>query len=126
MPARTPEECHTAWMEAFNAGDLDQLMGFYEPDCVLVPQPGQVVTGTDAVRQALQSFLALKGTMDLRLRRALQNGDVALLVSDWTLAGKGPDGSPVSLGGTTTDVVRRQADGTWRYAIDSPLGVQGV
>ncbi len=50
----------------------------------------------------------------------------ALLVSDWTLAGNGPDGTAVNLGGTTTDVVRRQADGTWRYAIDSPLGVQGV
>ncbi len=126
MPARQPEECHTRWVEAFNAGDLDQLMTYYEPECVLVSQPGQVVSGTDAIRQALQGLLALKGTMDLRVRRVLQAGDVALLVSDWTLAGKGPDGNPVSLAGTTTDVVRRQADGTWRYAIDSPLGVQGV
>jgi ketosteroid isomerase-like protein len=64
--------------------------------------------------------------MDLHLRRALQNGDVALLVSDWTLTGTGADGNPTTLGGTTADVVRRQADGTWRYAIDNPLGVQGA
>src|SRR5437773_2262180 len=122
MPARQPEECHTRWVEAFNAGDLDQLMTFYEPEAVVVPQPGQILTGTEAIRQSLQQFLALKGTMNLTLRRVLQSGDVALLVSDWTLAGgRGADGQPVSLGGTTTDVVRRQADGTWRYAIDNPL-----
>ncbi len=126
MPARQPEECHTQWVEAYNAGDLDQMLTFYEPECVAVAQPGQVVAGTEAIRQWLQGFLALQGTIDLRVRRVLQAGDVALVVSDWTLAGKGPDGSAVNLGGTSTDVVRRQADGTWRYAIDNPLGLQGV
>src|SRR6266508_3825760 len=121
MPARQPQECHTEWVKVFNAGNLDELLTFYEPEAVVVPQPGQVLTGTDAIRQALQGFLALRGTMDLRPRQVLQAGDVALLVSDWTLAGNGPDGTAVNLGGTTTDVVRRQADGTWRYAIDSPL-----
>jgi uncharacterized protein (TIGR02246 family) len=126
MPAREPGECHTEWVKAFNAGDLEQVMTFYEPECVIVPQPGQVLRGAAAVRQALQGFLALRGTMDLRPRGVFQNGDVALLVSDWTLSGKGPDGQPIALAGTTADVVRRQADGTWRYAIDNPLGVQGV
>jgi uncharacterized protein (TIGR02246 family) len=126
MVARQPEECHTEWLKVFNAGDLEQAMTFYEPDCVIVPEPGRVLAGTDAVRQVLQGFLALKGTMALRSRRVLQNGDVALLIADWTLAGTGADGNPVTIGGTTADVVRRQADGTWRFAIDNPLGVQGV
>ena len=126
MPARQPQECHTEWVKAFNAGDLDQMMTFYEPDCVIVPQPGQVVAGTNAVRQVLQGFLALKGTMELRVRGVLQNGGVALLIAEWTLAGTGSDGKPVTLAGTTSDVVRQQADGTWRFAIDNPLGVQGV
>ena len=126
MPAREPGECHTEWVKAFNAGDLDGLMEYFEEDCVVVPQPGQVLTGAAAARQAMQGFLAFRGTMDMRPRRVLQAGGVALLVSDWTLTGTGPDGSPATLGGTTTDVVRRQRNGTWRYAIDSPLGVQGV
>jgi uncharacterized protein (TIGR02246 family) len=126
MPGRQPSECHTEWVKAFNAGDLEQMLTFYEPECVIVPEPGQVLTGTAAVRQVLQGFLALKGTMEMRPCRVLQSGDVALLVSQWTLAGTGADGAPVNVGGTSADVVRRQADGTWRFAIDNPLGVQGV
>jgi uncharacterized protein (TIGR02246 family) len=126
MPGRTPADCHTQWLQAFNAGDLAQMLTFYEPECLIIPEPGTVLTGTDAVRQVLQGFLALKGTMEMRPRPVLQCGDLALLVSDWTLAGTAADGSPVSVGGTTADVVRRQADGTWRFAIDNPLGIQGV
>jgi ketosteroid isomerase-like protein len=32
-------------------------------------------------------------------------------------------GSAVDLGGNTTEVVRRQADGTWRYVIDDPFSI---
>jgi len=29
----------------------------------------------------------------------------------------------VDLGGNTTEVIRRQYDGTWRYVIDDPFSV---
>ena len=51
---------------------------------------------------------------------------VALLYAGWTLDAKAPDGSPVQLTGQTTDVARRQPDGRWLYAIDSPFGAGGL
>ena len=48
--------------------------------------------------------------------------DIAILYSRWTVSGTGPDGTPVTLGGVTSDVVRRQSDGHWLFAIDNPLG----
>ena len=30
---------------------------------------------------------------------------------------------PVTMSGRTTDVARRQPDGTWRWVIDAPFGV---
>ncbi len=40
MPATTPEQIHRMFETAFNDNDLDGLMALYEPDAVLVPQPG--------------------------------------------------------------------------------------
>jgi ketosteroid isomerase-like protein len=57
----------------------------------------------------------------LKVRRVIVSGDIALLISDWTLAGKAADGSDVNMSGTTADVACRGADG-WKYVIDNPFG----
>ena len=33
-------------------------------------------------------------------------------------------GKPVSMAGQSTEVVRRQLDGTWRYVVDNPYAVE--
>ncbi len=38
--------------------------------------------------------------------------------------GVGPDGELFRQAGTATDVMRRQDDGTWRYVIDNPAGIE--
>src|SRR5215831_907251 len=48
-----PEDIHSQFVTAFNSGNLDAIMALYEPEASLVPQPGQVVQGHAAVRQAL-------------------------------------------------------------------------
>jgi uncharacterized protein (TIGR02246 family) len=110
------------FVEAFNAGDEHALMELYESEAALVPEPGQVLTGTEQVRVALQQFLALQGRIRLEPRHTVQTGDLVLLIGDWSLTGTGPDGAPVTLGGPSIEVARRQADGTWRYVIDAPFG----
>jgi uncharacterized protein (TIGR02246 family) len=124
MPEQTPEETVRAYEDAFNSGDLDALMAFYEPGATLVPQPGQVASGAAAIREAMGGFLALKGHMEIEPElTVIRAGDVALVSLSWTLTGTGPDGEPVTMGGRMTDVVRRQPDGTWRWVIDVPFGI---
>jgi uncharacterized protein (TIGR02246 family) len=122
MPARTPEDAHRLWGEAYLAGDLEAMIELYEPEATWMPQPGNVVSGTDAIREHLTNFLALRDTtsFDLKPEYALRSGDLALLRARWTLKGTTPDGEPVDVDGFTADVVRRQPDGTWRYVIDDP------
>ena len=117
MAARKPEEVHDLFTKFFNAGDLDALVSLYENDAVLTPQPGQVVKGAAGIRDALSNFLSVKGKFTMQLERAIEAEGVALLISKWTLSG-----GAVELAGTTSDVVRRQADGTWLVAIDNPYG----
>lgn len=126
MRPRSPQEAHTLWADRLRARDLDGLVGLYEPDAVLMPQPGMTVTGHPAIREALSGLLALQPEFQLQFQNALQAGDLALLYSRWTLNGTGPDGGTVTLSGQTSDVVRRQQDGSWLYVIDNPFGGQGA
>jgi uncharacterized protein (TIGR02246 family) len=97
-------------------------MALYTPDATLGPQPGQVVTGQAAIREALQGFLALKGKIQITTTYVLQSGDIALLRGQWQLSGTGPDGQPVAMAGKSNEVVRKQPDGRWLFAIDHPYG----
>lgn len=120
MSVQQPEDIHHAFTEAFNAGDLDALMSLYEPSASLAPAPGKVVTGTEAIRNALTGFLAVHGKMTIVTQRVVPAGDVALLHGTWTLVGTGADGKPVELAGRNSEMVRRQADGSWLFVIDNP------
>jgi uncharacterized protein (TIGR02246 family) len=122
MSAPSPEAIHRAFTTAFNAGDIAALLALFEPDASIAPAPGEVVTGLDAIREALSGFLALKGQMSIETLRVIPSGDVALLHGMWLLTGTGPDGSPLELAGRNTEVVRRQADGSWRFVVDNPFG----
>ncbi len=125
MPARTPEDADLLVIEALNAGDVEAALAFYEPDATFVPEPGAAATGLEAIRAVLNGFLALKPRMTIAVSQVTEAGDLALLCSRWTLTGTGPDGSPVELAGQGAEVVRRQADGTWKFVIDNPFAGAG-
>jgi ketosteroid isomerase-like protein len=126
MPATTPEQIHQLFENRFNAGDLDGLMELYEPDVALIAQPGSVANGIDQARAALQGFLSLKGRITLDTKLVVTVDELAYLSNTWSLHGTDPDGNPVTLGATTAEVARRQADGSWRYVIDNAWGDQAV
>lgn len=123
MPARRPEECDLLLVEALNNGDLEAALALYEPNASFVLDSGQIITGVAAIREVMQGFLALKPEFTMEVK-AVQNGDenIALLRGKWRLSGTGPDGKPMTMSGNSTEVVRRQPDGTWRFIIDNPRG----
>ena len=122
MSSRTPEEMPRLWAETFVAGDLDALVALYEADAMFVAQPGEVVRGIEAIREALRGLLATRPTFNLEVRKVLRTGDIALSIADWTLRGTGADGEAIEMAAQTSDVLHRQPDGTWRFVIDNPWG----
>jgi uncharacterized protein (TIGR02246 family) len=126
VPANTPQEVHQLFAKAFSAGDIDAVLSLYEQDATLMPQPGHTVSGHEAMREALNGFLAINGQFTMQPGKVIHAGDIALLYSRWKLVGTDPDGNAVELSGQTTDVVRRQADGSWLMVIDNPYGADGV
>jgi len=122
MPARNPAEIDTLFVNALNAGDLDALIALYEPQAALMPSPGKLVNGTAAIRDALAGFLAAKPSMSLSAHTLAQAGDTALVSATWQLSLTGSDGKPATMSGTSVEVLRRQPDGRWLFAIDFPFG----
>ena len=121
MKIMSPEGIHPAWVEAFNSGDVEALLRLYEPDAKLVPEPGQVVSGMEAIGAALGQFMAV-GKATAEIRYCVESGGVALASASWRIAGTGPDGKPVEIAGVSADLFRRQSDGSWRLAVDHPFG----
>ena len=118
MQVLRAEEMNSAFADAVNSGDVENLLALYEPDALLAPRPGERARGRDEIRAALQGLLELGGTMESRNVYCMQVGDLALLQGEWRLTATIPGGSPLELTSRTAEIVRRQPDGSWRYLID--------
>jgi uncharacterized protein (TIGR02246 family) len=118
----TPEQVLHSIVDGINTGNLDTLMTLYEPEAAFATQPGNLSHGVPGVRQALAGFVAMRGRLALDVTRVLEVGDLALVTTVWSFSGTGPDAQPVKLAARSADVLRRQADGSWRLVIDNPWG----
>jgi ketosteroid isomerase-like protein len=49
-------------------------------------------------------------------------GDIAVLYNDWRMTAAGADGRRERSSGKAIEIVRRQADGSWKFVIDDPHG----
>jgi len=122
LRTETPERVLEAIVTGINTGDLDSLMPLYESRAAFAMQPGSLAPGAPGIREALTGFISMNGTLDLEVTRVLEVDDLALVIGAWSFEGTGPDGEPVQLAARNADVLRRQADGTWRFVIDNPWG----
>jgi uncharacterized protein (TIGR02246 family) len=122
MPTATPEQVLESIVTGINSGNLDSLMPLYERDAAFATQPGSLAPGAPGIRAALGGFISMNGELDLEVTRVLEVDDLALVIGVWTFNGTGSDGEPVQLAAKNADVLRRQADGSWRFVIDNPWG----
>ena len=119
MTARTPAEVHDRFAEALASGDVDALSALYEPGAVVVPEAGKVIEGTDAIRAHLEEMLAMKPRLQTETTVTVRSGEIAMLRAKWTMVVPATEGE-VEISGESTEVVRQQADGTWKCVIDNP------
>jgi uncharacterized protein (TIGR02246 family) len=118
----TPKEFLSSYVEAFNTKNVNSLIERYETDACFVIQPGQVVKGLKNIRQSLQGFIDMNGNLQSNVKGVIQTSNLALVNTEWSFSGTGPDGKAVNIAGKATDILRQQSDGTWRIIIDNPWG----
>ena len=102
-------------------------MALYAPDASLVQHDGSVAIGRAAVRTVLGRLLAMEPTLRIDVVKVVTDtDDLALVYNDWSMSAKGPGGQLVERSGKAIEVVRRQPDGTWLFAIDDPYARGGL
>jgi uncharacterized protein (TIGR02246 family) len=117
-----PEGVAASLLARFSSGDVSKMMALYEPDAVLITKDGRTIAGHAGIAAELERDLSLGLPLQVKARHVFVSGDLAELVMDWSIDGTAPDGAHVHLGGSASDVVRRGADGVWRYVIDNNQG----
>jgi len=98
------------------------MLAHFEPGGVLIARDGRTLNDPTEIAAELQRDMSLGLPLKAEAHHVFVAGDIAQIVVDWSIDCTGPDGEQVHIGGSASDVVRRGADGFWRYLIDNALG----
>jgi enoyl-CoA hydratase len=120
MSAHDPEDLHRLFAERANAGDVEGLVALYEDGATLIGPDRVPAAGAGAIRERLAYLLAFAPRFTSTTGKVVRAGDVALLSNSWHVTLGSSEGAPAALESTTTEIARRQPDGSWRYVIDDP------
>ncbi|MCU0669508.1 MAG: nuclear transport factor 2 family protein [Myxococcota bacterium] len=66
-------------IDAFNANDVDRVLGFFAADAVYHNMPVQPVTGTAAIRAVLVGFMGMASEIDWVLRNLAETQEGVVL-----------------------------------------------
>jgi uncharacterized protein (TIGR02246 family) len=123
MIARSPLEAVELLDEAFNRGDIEEVLSFYEEEATMVVEPGRLARGKTELRRAYEwIFVNLKGTATQEKTDVIEVGELALFTSRWNYSGTTPNGTVVARESYATVILRQSADGGWRIVVDNSWG----
>ena len=106
-PARDPQDLERLLIDRQWAGDIEGMVALFEPEAVVDIGGGRFLRG----RAAIRTYFADVASSGRKFQRGEQRP--ALLCENLALTStRLPDGS------VTSEVARRQADGTWLWVID--------
>jgi ketosteroid isomerase-like protein len=105
---------NSAFNKAFNSGDVNALVELYAVNAILSPGNGQVLVGRSELEKLFTSFID-GGVHDHTLEILETGSDENMIyqVAKWGAKGEIKDGELPAYGGITTNVLHKNADGTW-------------
>jgi uncharacterized protein (TIGR02246 family) len=119
LPKRA-EDAHAALAAAFNTGDAAIVMNMYDLTGIIVPEPGKPVAGKEQFEAAIKAILSIKGKMEIKTVYCLQTGNIAVGRSEWNIT----DSGEAKISAKGIEVMKQQADGTWKIIIDHAFGAE--
>ena len=117
LPKRA-EDAHKTLAAAFNTGDVQTVLKMYDFEGIIVPEPDKPVSGRDKFEEAIKAILSIKGKMEIKTVYCLQTNGLAVGRSEWNIT----DGDDVKVSAKGIEVMKQQADGTWKIVIDHAFG----
>jgi uncharacterized protein (TIGR02246 family) len=114
----------TEWSAAARAENVDAFVSFYADDAVLLLEGAPDASGKTAIRAGIGGMMqdpnfALGFTTTNVV--VAGSGDLAYETGRYVITLSDANGAPANQSGGFVVVWRKQADGTWKVAVDSPV-----
>jgi uncharacterized protein (TIGR02246 family) len=112
------------WAAAAEAKDAARFVSFYTDDAVVMLANAPDISGMAAIREGIGAMMqdpvfALSFEPDHVV--VARSGDLAYETGPYSMTMTGPDQKPATERGRYVAVWRKQADGTWKAAVDAPV-----
>lgn len=111
-----------ALTKAVTDRNLDQIIGFYADDAVLLPTAEPIVSGKAAIREEWHHILSIPNFQSKSATTRLEvakGGDMAYSMGTYTAIMLGENGQSVTEPGKWVSIWKRQPDGSWRIAVET-------
>lgn len=118
-----PTEALNSYVNAFNRGDLQAALKLYESKASLFVETGKIVHGKKAIKNVLEKLMAQKPVIEIETAKFTEDSEIVACCTRWELR----NSADVKLQHQTfisTEILRRQADGSWLISVHSPWGGQ--
>lgn len=119
MGVASPELMDQAFSERFNARDTAALLELYRDDAVFTFDGEAKAVGLEQIEGALSGFLSAPLKFSGKFVSVYVSGDTALTRMKWELHN---EAEGTSSSGVSVEVLRKCADGKWRFQIDDASG----
>lgn len=117
-----PEKMNQCFADAYNSGDVNRINSLFEKDAKIVRYNGDIISGFEKMNEEHLGLLKLGGKMTSINKYCIEIEDIAMLRADWKIETKNEKGEDMIIEGASSEIIRKQKDGTWLYIIDNPFG----
>jgi ketosteroid isomerase-like protein len=122
MIVTSPEHAVEMMDKAFNEGDLESVLNFYDDRAVVVTEPGKLARGKEELRRFFENIMASRPSVGQLKTFVIEADGIALFLSRWRIIGDRALGTSSPGCFTATTVFRKQPNGEWKALIDNPFG----
>jgi len=114
-------QADSSWSAVTEAKQLDGHMGYYADDAAVLAPNEPMAAGKDSVRAMMTKMFAMPGFLvkwQSNKVEAARAGDIGYSMGTYELSMNDPKGKPMSDHGKYVTIWKKQADGTWKVAVD--------
>ena len=109
------------WSQAASAGDVEKIVSFWADDAVLISAGEPVLNGKNAIRKMVEDSYKMPGFRIGWQPQSVvvsESGDMAYLIENSQISFTDSTGKPVTINNKAVTIWRKQADGSWKNAVD--------
>lgn len=114
-------EADVAWSKASETGQVDPYVVYLLDDAVVLGPNEPIANGKESIRKMVAEMFAMPG-FGIKWQptkvEVARSGDIGYSIGTYELSMNGPKGKPMADRGKYATIWKKQADGSWKVAVD--------